>query len=128
MRYAGSDMQNRDELSKLAGKLGGLPVLGCGADSPAAQAGIRYGDILLSVNGVPTPDWSAYVAARRLVEADMVVEIFRGGEHQVHRLAFERNEPVDPYSLLADLIDQRVLPTRADDVLAPLAEPESLPS
>lgn len=120
-------MQNRDELSKLAGKLGGLPVLGCRADSPAAQAGIRYGDILLAVNGVPTPDWSAYMAARALAEAEMVVEIFRGGEHQIHRLALERNEHVDRYSLLAEMIEQRVLPTRADDGLAP-AEPEPQPS
>jgi S1-C subfamily serine protease len=113
-------MQHRDELSRLAGKLGGLPVLGCRPDSPAARAGIRYGDIVLTVNGQPTPDWGAYIAARALGEGEMVVEIFRGGEQVTHRLALERHESVDPYELLADLIEQRIMPT---EVLDPLPTP-----
>ena len=41
-------------LFELAKTLDGLPVLGCLAGSPAALAGVRYGDILLSVNGQRT--------------------------------------------------------------------------
>ena len=104
-------MQSRDDLSKLAGKLGGLPVLGCRPGSPAARAGIRYGDIVLTVNGEPTADWSAFVTARARNAGEMVVEIFRDGELQVHHLVFDRGEPVDPFALLSELIEMRVLPT-----------------
>jgi S1-C subfamily serine protease len=102
-------MQNRDDLFRLAGKLGGLPVLGCRPHSPAASAGIRYGDILLRVNGMPTPDWTAYLTARALDDTYMVVEMFRGGEHVTHKLRLDRLENVDPLALLEELIDQRVL-------------------
>ena len=102
-------MQNRDDLGKLAGSLGGLPVLGCRPNSPATRAGIRYGDIVLTVNGQPTPDWAAYVAARALNPTEMTVEVFRGGQTIVHTLTLDRGEPVEPLSLLAELIDQRIL-------------------
>jgi C-terminal processing protease CtpA/Prc len=113
--YAWRVMQNRDDLSKLAGKLGGLPVLGCRPGSPAAQVGIRYGDILLSVNGQPTPDWGAFMEARALDTREMVVEVFRGGQHVTHRLQLNGNERVDPLTLLAEMMEQRILPTTADD-------------
>jgi S1-C subfamily serine protease len=120
-------MQNRDDLSKLAGTLGGLPVLGCRPGSPAAQVGIRYGDILLSVNGQPTPDWGAFMAARALDQKEMVVEVFRGGQHVTHRMQLDRSERVDPLTLLAEMIEQRILPTSAD-LDAPAAPADHEPS
>jgi len=105
-------MRNRDELSKLAATLGGLAVLGIQPGSPAANMGIRYGDIVLSVNGMPTPDWGAYVQARARQRGEMVVEIFRDGARHTRTLVLEHTEPADPLAVLADLIEQRVLAAR----------------
>lgn len=52
-------MLNPRELSRLATALGGLPVLGCSEGSPAADAGLCYGDIILAGDGAPIPSWSA---------------------------------------------------------------------
>ncbi|HEY1551952.1 MAG TPA: PDZ domain-containing protein [Kofleriaceae bacterium] len=82
-------MVSPEQLTKLANALGGLPVLGCKPDSPAARAGIRYGDVVLAVNGMPTPDWSAYAEARRQRAGSMQVEIFRGGEELAIELVFD---------------------------------------
>lgn len=87
-------MLSSEQLTKLATALGGLPVLGCKPGSPAARAGIRYGDVLLSVNGIPTPDWATYVEARQARQAAMQVEIFRGGEELTIDLAFDAT-PID---------------------------------
>ena len=47
-------MLPRKSLFALAKALEGLPVLGALEGTPAARAGVRYGDVLLEVNGVRT--------------------------------------------------------------------------
>jgi S1-C subfamily serine protease len=54
----------------------GMPVLGCIAGSAAAIAGIREGDRLMEVNGVPVSDAGSYVAARAL-ERDLMHVVIR---------------------------------------------------
>ncbi|MCA9675348.1 MAG: PDZ domain-containing protein, partial [Myxococcales bacterium] len=102
-----------DAVTKLAARLNGVPVLGCRPGSPAACAGVQYGDVLLSVNGVPTPDWGAYVEARALVQGAMRLEVFRDGATVA--LAFELPPPTatDPAELLEELMERRVLPLGA---------------
>jgi len=100
-----------DAVTKLAQHLGGVPVLGCRPNSPAAAAGVQYGDILLSVNGVPTPDWGAYLEARAKVKGHMRIELFRDGETMTLEFdLLQPSEPVDPMALLEELIEQRVMP------------------
>ena len=104
-------MQDRNELTKLATALGGLPVLACRPGSPAAVAGVRYGDILLTVNGVKTPDWTAFIEARSLDKHVMRIELFREGE-TLH-LEFELSPstaPVDTPALLAEILAERIVP------------------
>ena len=105
-----------DAVTKLATRLNGIPVLGCRPGSPAAVAGVQYGDVLLAVNDVPTPDWGAYLEARALVRGAMKVEVFRDGEHVVMEFAMPVSaEPVDPAALLDELIERRVMPMPSDD-------------
>lgn len=67
------------ELSRLATALGGVPISTCQPGSPAARAGIRYGDILLSINGVPTPAWVDLLRAHSHSAGPAAVRVFRSG-------------------------------------------------
>ncbi len=82
-------MLKRSNLIQLAETLGGLPVYGCLPGSPAERAGVRYGDILLSVDGHATPTWDAYVAARHNSGAAIRLRLFRDGDE------FEVDVPLD---------------------------------
>lgn len=112
-------MNSRKDLCKLASALGGLPVLGCQPDSPADRAGVVYGDILLSVNGKPTPDWTAFIEARALDSSSMVIELFRDGMQMKLVIPLEPHHAVDPAQLLAELIAERLVPLDLTPSLAP---------
>ncbi len=72
-------MRSRVDLSRLAAALGGLPILGCLEGSSAAQAGVRYGDILLAVDGSPTETWDDFLRVRGKCRDRLVARIFRDG-------------------------------------------------
>lgn len=99
-----------DEVARLATLLHGIPVLGYRPGSPAARAGVKYGDILTMVNNVPTPDWTAYIEARARDRGQMRIELFRAGETLVVECALTPAEPVEPAELLEELIDSGALP------------------
>jgi S1-C subfamily serine protease len=103
-------MHSRKDLHKLAAALGGLPVLGCIPNSSANRAGVVSGDILLSVNGRPTPDWMAFVEARSLNDEAMVCEVFRDGVTREVVVPLHGSARLDPAQLLAELIAERLLP------------------
>src|ERR1051325_5703928 len=111
-----------DDVTRMAVRLKGVPVLGCRPGSPAARAGVQYGDILIAVNGVPTPDWGAYVEARALDRHAMRVELFRAGETLVFELALPaQGDSIDPLALLDELIESGVVPLSSGE---PRREPE----
>ena len=100
-----------EDVTRLANRLNGVPVLGCRPGSPAAVAGVQYGDILMAVNDMPTPDWASYIEARALNRSRMRVEVFRAGETLVFDFALAtQSEPIDPIRLLDELIEGNVLP------------------
>ena len=101
-----------DDVTRLAARLNGIPVLGCRPGSPAARAGVQYGDVMTKVNDLPTPDWSAYLEARARGHGRMRVELFRAGETLVFEFELPTQaqaEPVDPAALLEELIDSDVM-------------------
>lgn len=96
--------------------MGGLPIMGCLKGSPADLAGIRYGDILLSVNGTPTPSWSEFFQARRQSKGRIVVRVFRqGAEFDVDMALPEAIK--SPREVLEELRQRDLLPRpeRADE-------------
>lgn len=82
-------MQHPHELTLVANSLSGLPILGCSSGSPAALAGLRYGDIVLSVDGAPTPSWMAFFAAAQA--ESLCLRVFRYGRELQLTLSLAAN-------------------------------------
>jgi S1-C subfamily serine protease len=92
----------------LAKALDGVPVLGTLAGTPAAKAGIRYGDVLLSVNGMRTRTVADYIEAKALREDGMEVVVFRAGVEHQNDLAYEERVQIDPQKLISELMTLRI--------------------
>jgi S1-C subfamily serine protease len=78
-----------EALTQLANTLQGLPILGCSGGSPAARAGLCYGDIVLSVDGTPTPSWTAFLAATSA--SPLRLRVFRRGREVELTLLLDGN-------------------------------------
>ena len=72
-------MISRKQLEEMAATVQGIPVWGCLPGSSAAEAGVRYGDIVLSVNGMRTPTVDEYLEARKLRPDGFELVLFRAG-------------------------------------------------
>lgn len=116
-------MMSRKQLEEIAEVVRGVPVLGCLPGSSAAEAGIGYGDIVLSVNGVDTPTIVEYLQARRQRSDGYVLRLFRSGIERTVWVEFR--PPSDPMAALALQIANGRYVTPDEPMLAP---PKSLPS
>ncbi len=102
-------MISKTALFQLAKTLDGLAVLGCMQGTPAALAGVRYGDVLLEVNGRRTRNFGEYIEAKALRADGMKVVIFRSGEERPIELEYaSQRAPVDPATLLGELVTMRL--------------------
>lgn len=96
-------------LVALAKALEGIPVLGTLGGTPAARAGIVYGDVLLEVNGRRTRTVVDYIEAKALRDDGMDVVVFRSGKEHRESLVYDARAPdVDPTALLAELMTLRI--------------------
>jgi C-terminal processing protease CtpA/Prc len=85
-------MISRKQLEEIAATVGGVPIFGCLPQSSAEQAGVRYGDIVLRVNGVRTRDLDEYLSARALREDGLSLDVLRAGRELSLFVEFRRNE------------------------------------
>lgn len=85
-------MISRKQLEEIAATVQGVPVFGCLPGSSAAEAGVRYGDIVLCANGVRTFGIDEYVAARSLRDDGLELRLLRGGEELELFVAYRRSE------------------------------------
>jgi S1-C subfamily serine protease len=81
----------KSNVMDMAAALGGLPVLGCLPGSPVDKAGIKYGDVLLSVDGQLTPSWDAYIAARESSGPSIRLRLSRDGREFEVDVVLERD-------------------------------------
>ena len=96
-------MLKRSNLDRLAESLGGLPVYGCLPGSPGDLAGVRYGDVLLAVDGQHTPSWDAYIKAREHSGASIRLRLFRDGREFEVEVQLDRSARLDTSSISAAL-------------------------
>jgi S1-C subfamily serine protease len=101
-------MQSRNDLYRLAAAMGGVPILGCLDGSPAALAGVRYGDILLAIDGTPTRNWDDFLEARSRCKEGFVARIFRGGEEFEVSIRL-RAATQNPMDVLGELVARDIL-------------------
>ncbi|HET8936191.1 MAG TPA: PDZ domain-containing protein [Polyangiales bacterium] len=102
------------ELARLATALGGLPILGCLAGSPAEDAGVRYGDILLSLDGMPTSSWDEFVRARTQAGRAIVVRVFRQGQEFDLSIELRRSDKT-PEQVIDELRGAASAPTNEEE-------------
>lgn len=115
-------MISRKQLEEIAATVEGVPVWGCLPGSTAAEAGVRYGDILLEVNGMRTPGVDEYIAARALRGDGLDLRIFRDGKEL--RVFVEFRRPADTLEALANqLADGRYVNTTEPEPLPAKTEP-----
>ena len=95
-------------LFALAKALEGVPILGALRGTPAFRAGLRHGDVLLSVNGMRTRTVFEYIEAKALRQDGMQAVIFRGGAEHVTELLFEDRVVTNPEAILAELVHLRI--------------------
>ena len=82
-------MKNPRELQTIANILGGVPILGVLPGSAADRAGLRYGDIVTRVNGLPTTTFNEFLTAHDRSGGSLSLEVFRDGE----KVSFEMSVP-----------------------------------
>jgi S1-C subfamily serine protease len=116
-------MISRKQLEEIAATVQGVPVFGCLPGSSAAEAGVRYGDIVLSANGVRTFGIDEYVAARSLRVDGLELRLLRGGQELSLFVEFRVSE--DRIEELAGQIAEGRYLGNSD---VPEAESKGLPS
>lgn len=109
-------MLSRTQLNKLAESLQGIAVWGCLPGSHAQRVGLRYGDVLLSVNGVRTSNVDDYLEARAL-RADVVeLVVFRDGAELAIDIQLDPEPRPEPSrealeAVASEVVAARILPT-----------------
>jgi hypothetical protein len=99
---------SRSALQELARVAGGIPIWGCLPGSTAAQVGLRYGDILLEVNGMLTPTIDEYLVARDLREDGLDIVFLRDGE-KLSRFVPFRVVTEDLREVAAQVVEARLM-------------------
>lgn len=72
-----SDLAHIERVAEL---LGGIPVWEVFPRSEAERAGVRFGDIILSVNGTATPTFQAFLDAGADHLQELEFDVFRNGK------------------------------------------------
>lgn len=73
---------SQETMVKMAKIYGGMPLLACLPNSPAERAGLQWGDVVVAINGLPTPDVQSFANARASREGGAMVRFVRDGKER----------------------------------------------
>lgn len=116
-------MIRRQQLEELAEAVQGIPVLGCLPGSTASEAGVRYGDIVLEVNGLRTINIDDYLAGRKLRTDGMALRLFRDGNEFALFVELRPVEGEARWDVLTQMLADAPLPASSGS-----APPKALPN
>jgi S1-C subfamily serine protease len=101
-------MKSLDDVYDLARAFNGIPVLGCMDGSPAHRAGIRYGDIVVQMNGMPTPDVGAYARAQDTDAIRVPISVVRDGVTLELVLEYAASRTPRPRAVAEAVVEARI--------------------
>ncbi len=101
-------MISKRSVFALARALEGVPILGTLDGSSASRAGLRYGDVLISVNGRRTRTVGEYIEAKNLRTDGMEIVVFRAGASLELSLEYDQQSTPNVTKIVANLIELRV--------------------
>jgi len=90
---SGAPLLKLTDFFEIARIYGGLAYLGSMRGSPAEKARLVRGDVVLAVNGIPTPDLQAFLHARGQREGGATVRFVRDGVEREVELVWETTSP-----------------------------------
>ena len=105
----------RKQLEEIAATVQGIPVWGCLKGSPSADAGVRYGDIVLVVNGMRTVSIDDYLEARKLRKDGVELQILRDGNEMTLRLEFRPANTTSVEQMVEEMAEGRFLSSTPAD-------------
>lgn len=110
-------MQSAHTIRELAKIEEGVPLWGCLPDSPSAQAGLRYGDIILRIGGHRVKDVRDYIKAMNARQGtEITVEVLRNGEPHEAILIMADDAPSRDFEETARYVaEQRMIPPIDDE-------------
>jgi C-terminal processing protease CtpA/Prc len=98
---------NPTHLQRIAKALGGIPIWSTCEGSVAREAGLRFGDIILAVNGQPTPTVDAYFEAKGSSSETMTITYFRGGSMHDVVVSFRKVHAPTPRAGVEHFVSSR---------------------
>lgn len=101
------------DLQALASAVEGVPVFGCFSGGAAERAGVRYGDVILEVNGMRTRNVDDYIEAAQLDDDHMKIVVLRDGVEQSFELELDLPTRTSE-EYLEEIMERGMLPTEVD--------------
>jgi S1-C subfamily serine protease len=98
----------------------GIAILGALPGSPAEECGLKYGDILLSVNGEAMSTLEDFLRARASAQDTMALLVRRGGhvmELSIKLNKANRNKPISAAEAIQQIQHLRLMPAVSEQGL-----------